>query len=72
MRDALAAAAAVIWFALNIVLWILRLPDLVQFVCSIALASCFSPGSSVIWHIESVIDRIGQRIEHAMYLLVSR
>ncbi len=44
MRDALAATAAVIWFALNIILWILRLPDLVQFVCSIALGVVFFAG----------------------------
>jgi uncharacterized membrane protein len=44
MRDALAATAAVIWFALNIVVWILRLPDLVQFACSIALGIVFFSG----------------------------
>ena len=44
MKDALAAAAAVIWFALNILLWVLRLPDLVQFVCSIVLGIVFFAG----------------------------
>lgn len=44
LRDALAAAAAVVWFALNIVLWALRLPDLMQFTCSIALGIVFFAG----------------------------
>jgi len=44
MRDALAVLAAVIWFTLNIVLWIMHLPDLVQFVCSVALGVVFFAG----------------------------
>jgi uncharacterized membrane protein len=44
MRDALAVIAAVIWFALNIVLWVMRLPDLLQFVCSLALGVVFFAG----------------------------
>jgi uncharacterized membrane protein len=44
MRDALAAMAAVIWFALNIILWVMHLPDFVQFVCSVALGVVFFAG----------------------------
>jgi hypothetical protein len=44
MRDVLALVAAAIWFALNIGLWIMRLPDLVQFAYSILLGITFFAG----------------------------
>jgi len=44
MRDALALVAAAIWFALNIALWVLRLPDLVQFAWSVVLGIAFFAG----------------------------
>ena len=44
MKDALALVAAAIWFALNIGLWIMQLPDLVQFAFSILLGIVFFAG----------------------------
>jgi hypothetical protein len=44
MRDALALAAAAVWFALNIVLWLMRLPDFQQFALSFLLAVVFFAG----------------------------
>ena len=43
-KDVLALAASAIWFALNIVLWILRLPDLEQFGWSVVLGVVFVAG----------------------------
>ncbi len=44
MRDVLALVAAAIWFALNIGLWVMRLPDLVQFAYSLLLGIVFFAG----------------------------
>ena len=44
MKDALALAAAAIWFALNIGLWVMRLPDFAQFALSILLGIVFFAG----------------------------
>ncbi len=44
MRDVLALVAAAIWFALNIGLWVMRLPDLVQFAFSVLLGVVFFTG----------------------------
>lgn len=44
MKDALALAAAAVWFALNIALWVMRLPVLVQFVLSALLTVVFFAG----------------------------
>jgi hypothetical protein len=44
MRDALALVAAAVWFALNIGLWVARLPDLVQFAYSSLLGIAFFAG----------------------------
>jgi len=44
MKDVFALAAAAIWFALNIGLWIMRLPDLVQFGVSALLGTVFFTG----------------------------
>jgi hypothetical protein len=41
MRDALAAVAC---FAINVGLWAMRLPDVVQFVCAAALGAVFRAG----------------------------
>jgi len=44
MRDVLALVAAAIWFALNIGLWVMRLPDLAQFAFSTLLGIVFFTG----------------------------
>jgi hypothetical protein len=44
MKDALALAVAAIWLALNIALWVMHLPDLVQFACSVVLGVAFFAG----------------------------
>lgn len=44
MMDAVALAAAAVWFALNIVLWVLRLPDLEQLGWSATLGVVFVAG----------------------------
>jgi hypothetical protein len=44
MKDALALIAAAIWCALNIGLWVMRLPDLVQFAISSLLGIVFFAG----------------------------
>jgi hypothetical protein len=44
MKDTLALAAAAIWFALNIGLWAMRLPDVAQLVLSALLGVVFFAG----------------------------
>jgi len=44
LRDVFALAAAAIWFALNIALWVMRLPDLAQFGWSVLLGMVFFAG----------------------------